>query len=330
MPIKRKPFDPYAPKPTPKPPTKSPAKQAKKKGAAKKAKVTYRPAPGTTSERLYSIYSSRSDIVVAVGGDSDGVIVRAQKNKDGWEKTLTKVPGLRGINGISWDVMFAVGDGAILFSDDLGETWEESKSDFDECAYRSWLSSDDEDTWVCADDGVLFYSKDNGGVWEQKQLDTSARVVSFFGLSSEVLFAGTEAGEIFQSTDTGETWSLAKCDVGQSINRIFGDKKELYAVSDGGYFLRSLDQGKTWQHEKPTDAGNLEGGACSPKDKTLYAVGSKGTILVQSPKQPWRKIPAPTSGTIWDVSVSDDGVAYLCADGGKLWMLTAGGTFSEI
>jgi photosystem II stability/assembly factor-like uncharacterized protein len=300
-------------------------KQGAKKVAAKKVtekEQTYQSTPGTTQLPLYSIYGD-GETAIAVGGAQTGVAVTVTKTKTGWEKKVAGLPQLMlGINGIASDVLFAAGNGSIFTSGDEGDTWTEAYGGFHECAYRTWLSDDDEDTWACAANGVLFYSTDNGEEWERRQINTPARLLAFFGISSEKLFAGDESGNIFRSTDTGQTWSKVHTFT-HAINRIFGDKKHLFAVTNGGYLLRSKDEGGSWQQEKITDAGNLEGGAYAKKDKTIYAVGNNGTVLIQKDGGSWTTLKVPNTRTIWDVSVSDDYV-FLCADDGKIFTLSDG------
>lgn len=273
-----------------------------------------------TSEPLYGIWGY-PDHILAVS--KKGAIAHwypnPLKKKFVYKKAVIKgMPGLNGIWGCAKDLIFAVGRGVVLRSRDGGETWEQCPFTSGGWLYRVWFLPSAKTIWAVGSKGLLFSSSDQGDTWASQQLPTGEDLLAIFGVSESELFVAGFKGVMFASTDGGKTWEKRESGTSQNINCIFGDEHTLYSATNDGYLLRSLDRGKTWTAEQLAPGANLEGG--SSKGTLSLVVGSKGTIFIQRPGQPWKALSASPTFGFWDVWIGEN-TAFISGERGGIFQL---------
>lgn len=238
------------------------------------------------------------DRVIAVG-ERGQVFVNADPRNGAWlprqtgiEKTLTSVTYL------GESTLLALGHaGAIIYSQDLGDTWVSGTSgQAGETLMAASLTSDGGVLAVGAYASFL-RSTDMGRTWAAKRILGADVDTHFYGMASSrgsMVMVG-EAGFIAVSADQGETWQVVRSPYHGSLFGVAATGGDvLVAFGMRGTLLVSRDGGRLWTL--------LRSGTTSPFfSATLLqsgglALGGKDGVLAQiSP-----------SGELVDVRIAED------------------------
>jgi photosystem II stability/assembly factor-like uncharacterized protein len=190
----------------------------------------------------------------------------------------------------------AVGErGAILLSQDVGETWRAIPCPV-EFALTGISFADASTGWICGHGGVILVTRDGGRQWE-RQLDEESSETIFLdvvalGPQSAVVVGAFGAVRVTQ--DGGRTWASPSTPGEDAhLNRILADRTgALWLAGERGGLFRSVDRGLTWERgAAPEDAPSLYG---------LLRLGS-GELLVHGLRgHAWR---VTADGQVADVAI---------------------------
>jgi hypothetical protein len=198
------------------------------------------------------------------------------------------------INPNDADILFAGTEGGLYKSVDAGSNW--TRTSFPSIAVRAIQVAEDQPDVVYAGTDVGVYRSANGGAsWAQRGFaGEKIYALAIHPENSDVVYAGIktwpylpEEGEIvgvFKSTDGGQTWQ-PKHTGDDSVEALLIDTNDPSVIYAGvrnaytgpGYFLKSIDNGETWDGVTPGPCGTGEpvyALAMTPKGHspaTLYA-----------------------------------------------------------
>lgn len=193
-------------------------------------------------------------------------------------------------------ILVAVGErGAILMSEDAGETWRAIPSPVG-FALTGVSFADASIGWICGHGGVVLATHDGGRRWERQLADESSETVflDVVALDARNVVVVGAFGVVRVSQDGGRTWSSPSTPGADAhLNRILADPAGgLWLAGERGLLLRSGDRGLTWSKVSlMDDAPSLYG---------LLRLGS-GELLVHGLRgHAWR---LASDGTVATVSI---------------------------
>jgi photosystem II stability/assembly factor-like uncharacterized protein len=227
--------------------------------------------------------------------------------------------------------LVAVGDrGHILFSDDQGKSWTQSK-----VPTRQLLTAvyfvDDKHGWAVGHDAQILVSTDGGVTWTKQfeDLQREAPLLDVWFKDAEHGFAVGAYGALLETTDGGKQWS----DVAERLdnedqfhlNGIAQVKDAgLFIVGEQGSMFRSSDDGQTWQKLEGPYQGSLFGVIGTAQPRTLLAYGLRGNLYRSTDfGDSWQQIELKAArGTLEfglaSATLLDDGSLVLVGNGGSV------------
>ena len=190
----------------------------------------------------------------------------------------------------------AVGErGAILLSQDAGETWRAIPCPVD-FALTGVSFADASTGWICGHGGVILATRDGGRQWERQLSEESSETIflDVVALGPQNVVAVGAFGVVRVTQDGGRTWASPSTPGEDAhLNRILADRTgALWLAGERGVLLRSVDRGLTWERgAAPEDAPSLYG---------LLRLGS-GELLVHGLRgHAWR---VTADGQVADVAI---------------------------
>ncbi len=241
--------------------------------------------------------------------------------------------------------LIAVGDrGHILFSDDQGKSWTQSK-----VPTRQLLTAvyfvDDKHGWAVGHDAQVLVSADGGVTWTKQfeDLKREAPLLDVWFKNPDHGFAVGAYGALLETTDGGKQWNDVADRLDNEdqlhLNGIALVKDAgLFIVGEQGTMFRSSDDGQTWQKLEGPYEGSLFGVIGTDQPATLLAYGLRGHLFRSTDfGDSWQQITlnTPNNGPLEfglaDGALLDDGSVAVVGHGGTvLRSKDHGQTFSLI
>ncbi len=238
--------------------------------------------------------------------------------------------------------LIAVGDrGHILFSDDQGKSWTQSK-----VPTRQLLTAvyfvDDKHGWAVGHDAQVLVSADGGVTWTKQfeDLKREAPLLDVWFKNPDHGFAVGAYGALLETTDGGKQWNDVADRLDNEdqlhLNGIALVKDAgLFIVGEQGTMFRSTDDGQTWQKLEGPYEGSLFGVIGTAQPRTLLAYGLRGNLYRSTDfGDSWQKIDLQDARGALEFGLAsatllDDGNLVLVGNGGTVLRSTDDGqTFS--
>ncbi|MBM3109808.1 WD40/YVTN/BNR-like repeat-containing protein [Pseudomonas arcuscaelestis] len=238
--------------------------------------------------------------------------------------------------------LIAVGDrGHILFSDDQGKSWTQSK-----VPTRQLLTAvyfvDDKHGWAVGHDAQVLVSADGGVTWTKQfeDLKREAPLLDVWFKNPDHGFAVGAYGALLETTDGGKQWNDVADRLDNEdqlhLNGIALVKDAgLFIVGEQGTMFRSGDDGQTWQKLEGPYEGSLFGVIGTAQPRTLLAYGLRGNLYRSTDfGDSWQKIDLQGARGALEFGLAsatllDDGNLVLVGNGGTVLRSTDDGqTFS--
>ncbi|MEF9899711.1 MAG: YCF48-related protein [Pseudomonas sp.] len=238
--------------------------------------------------------------------------------------------------------LIAVGDrGHILFSDDQGKSWTQSK-----VPTRQLLTAvyfvDDKHGWAVGHDAQVLVSADGGVTWTKQfeDLKREAPLLDVWFKKPDHGFAVGAYGALLETTDGGKQWNDVADRLDNEdqlhLNGIALVKDAgLFIVGEQGTMFRSGDDGQTWQKLEGPYEGSLFGVIGTAQPRTLLAYGLRGNLYRSTDfGDSWQKIDLQGARGALEFGLAsatllDDGNLVLVGNGGTVLRSTDDGqTFS--
>ena len=261
-------------------------------------------------------------------------------------ETQTSLPALSSVAASpDGSVAIAVGrNGAVLTSDDGGETWTERASGTTARLYSVAFDVSTARAIAVGRDGTVLTSDDNGETWTERASGTSALLtsVAFDARTARAIAVGSD-GAALTSDDGGETW----------IERASGTSAQLYsvafdagttraiAVGRDGTVLTSDDNGSTWTERASGATAHLYSVAFDAGTARAIAVGRRGTVLTSDDNgETWTEHASGATAHLLSVAfdartaraiaMGRDGTVLTSGNNGVTWTERASGTLLRL
>lgn len=163
------------------------------------------------------------------------------KFKEGW-KQLAGFPGYPQVIAVINNKLFVGTSEGIFCSDDKGANWSELNS---ELTNIRAFGQNGNTLFACSKNGV-FSSIDNGKNWKKASAGLTDTNVTFLGVISNAVFAGTNNGDFYRLSNDQTTWSLSDHGLPKTNTAcIIESNNSVFLGTTNGLF-HSEDTGKSW------------------------------------------------------------------------------------
>ena len=220
--------------------------------------------------------------------------------------------------------LVAVGDrGHILFSDDDGRSWQQSRVPTIQMLTAVTFPSG-RVGYAVGHDNLILKSVDAGENWQRvyRDIEMQAPLLDVWFQSEQRGFAVGAYGTILGTDDGGQTWA----DIRNSIdneeefhyNGIASDGLDnLYLAGEAGILYRSADAGETWSTLTGPYEGSLFGVSASGDEVIIH--GLRGNVFrSRNNGESWLALSSGTEDTLFGSLLLDDGSSYLVGTSGTV------------
>lgn len=260
-----------------------------------------------TTQNLTAVSKLGTAQFVAVGtgvtdASADSAIIASADGGASWALQSSGVSQpLRTVAALG-SAFWVMGDAGTFLSNVNAGKWEDQH--FATGNFAAFAAQDAYSQWVFGRDGTLFKTTDGGATWAMHKTVVSG-VTSLVVADSVRAWATDTFGTVYATSDGGQSWTVLRSDLshpllafavtgmGNSVQTLWGVGTDAAAAVDKGYFVKSVDGGKSWTSTHLP--GQSLTGLAVVDDTHAWAIGTT-TILGQ------------TVGAI-----------YLTADGGVTW-----------
>ncbi|MBK9271598.1 MAG: hypothetical protein IPM48_08360 [Saprospiraceae bacterium] len=176
------------------------------------------------------------------------------------------------------------------------------------------------------------YKTTNGGLsWtSQNSGFTSMRFMDIFILDEQSAWICGNEGIVLKTTDGGQNWILKSTGTKEQIWGIFfTDELHGHACGSTGLLLRTSDGGETWE-QRPSNISNLFYSIHFINSNKGFASGSNVLMSTEDGGESWFKVAgfpfSPPADWIRNIVFVNDQLGFACADIGRLYKTTDGGS----
>ncbi len=206
--------------------------------------------------------------------------------------------------GAAKTYMWAAGNnGTVLYSDDLGVTWDDVSVPTSEDFYDIHVRSSDK-AMVVGSNGTLYGTEDGGANWTDLSPSTSFDLLAIDEYSGTIWVAG-EGEYLASTTNSGATWNQIMF-TGRTILHEISDIDftsatigHMVRTSGGAWY--TTNGGSTWTETSGSEDGTYNA-ISSPATNYRYAVGDDGLVYAYDATAP----SAPTSFAVFGGSPTTD------------------------
>ncbi len=225
--------------------------------------------------------------------DSDGGLFATTNGGDAWRALGTGSPRhARALLAPTADVVLAVGPRGVRRSTDGGASFEAVHAKLVRTTPLSGVTAaggaifawGPTSALVSSDEGETWKRVANPGASARERAQLRIQQVAFSSARTGLL--RDQTGRIWRTTDAGRHWRVL---TGLGTERVRGlatsSANSAYAVVDGlgtssgGYLLRTIDGGATWQPQFVVNSPISDSGVATSPDGTDYLLGGDGGLL---------------------------------------------------
>lgn len=227
--------------------------------------------------------------------------------------------------------LVAVGDrGAILLSNDKGQTWERANTPSD-ALLTDVCFADSQRGWAAGHDALILATKDGGRTWSIQYSDPLGG--DAVGVEEEDDYYDDDLD--FDDDDFDDDGLAFPADTsGAPLLGIWCDpaaKDHVIAVGGFGYFLETTNGGKSWKKDMQRlaneDGWNLYALESLPQSRgALVAVGEKGTLFLSNNSgKTFERLASPYSGSFFGATAISDNSFLIYGLEGSVWLTNNAG-----
>lgn len=233
---------------------------------------------------------------------------------------------LRTIGSSEGDLWACGGSGVILYSNNLGQSWERQKSGVT-YSLNGLTAPTSANVWTVGDLGTILQSTDRGVTWVNRSVLTFENLLDVqFPTPTIGIIVGTR-GLLIRTTNGGSTWNSPSIGTRRTVRSVrFVDANVGIAVGDSGLVLKTTDGGASWRTINPVtirQLNNIEFASAS----TAFAVGAAGSILRSTDGgESWSLQSSFTAVDLRSVSFSSSTQGATCGGNGVLFQTLNGGS----
>ncbi|UYM16730.1 WD40/YVTN/BNR-like repeat-containing protein [Endozoicomonas euniceicola] len=220
--------------------------------------------------------------------------------------------------------LVVVGDrGHVLFSDDDGRSWQQSRVPTIQMLTAVTFPSRSVG-YAVGHDNLILKSEDAGENWQRvyRNIEMQAPLLDVWFRSEQRGLAVGAYGTILSTDDGGKTWT----DIRDSINNedefhyngIASDGlNNLYLAGEAGILYHSADAGETWNTLTGPYEGSLFGVSASGDEVIIH--GLRGNVFrSQNHGKSWLALASGTENSLFGSLLLDDGSSFLVGTSGTV------------
>jgi len=256
--------------------------------------------------------------------------------------TAANAAGLNGVAGTQTSAV-AVGDGRILFSNNLHLSWFESTGANPAVDYTAVTSTPSGYVAVASNGSVWTSSAPTGTAFSVRDTP-SARALRAIRVVGSRLLAVGDNGTILRSNGLdGSGWVSQATTVTATLRAIATNATTTVIVGDGGTILRGGADGASFVRVEVDETRDLLGICVNAENRTFLAVGRDGAMLrANADALTWTPIDGGTSATLracttnnlpyglGTVVVGDGGTVLFSAGNFSNWTEANSGTIENL
>jgi photosystem II stability/assembly factor-like uncharacterized protein len=179
--------------------------------------------------------------------------------------------------------------GKVLYSLDLGETWEEQVSF--PYALNTIFVSQSSLIWVAGENGFISFSSNSGQSWLNTNTSGNENINSVFFIDDDIGWVAGEEASIYLTINSGESWTKFPINGTFDLNAIFFiDELTGWACGSSNTVIKTTNGGLGWSDFKPS---------------------------VGFPEDNWQGISFIDENTGW--LIGENGRIFITRDGGASW-----------
>jgi photosystem II stability/assembly factor-like uncharacterized protein len=211
--------------------------------------------------------------------------------------------------------------GKVLYSLDLGETWEEQAS-FPN-GLNTIFVSESALLWVAGENGFIAFSSNSGQSWLNTNTSGNENINSIFFVDDQIGWVVGDEASIYFSIDSGESWSKLTINGGFDLNSVFFiDEFTGWACGSSNTIIKTTNGGLTWLNFKPSigfPEDNWQG-IYFIDENIGWLIGESGRIFVTrdgGASWNYNGIPEIVT-TLRSIIMIDQYTGYIVGEGGTL------------
>jgi photosystem II stability/assembly factor-like uncharacterized protein len=194
---------------------------------------------GTGKEVLQRFFFGKDGKNFAIG--DMGSIFQMQDTQNNWKKQIT--PFLYRFQDIAFtDKLNGVvvgGGGTILFTEDGGESWNQSTlSESVKTKFNSVFFINKQTGWAVGAEGKIFTTNTGGKRWRSQNSNTATDLTDVYFNSSTEGWAIGNSGKFLRTMNGGNTWNEVRNNIQHNLEKLIFVGKTGWAVGFGGTILR--------------------------------------------------------------------------------------------
>jgi photosystem II stability/assembly factor-like uncharacterized protein len=264
--------------------------------------------------------------VVAFGAAVQGVLDRpALKVREPAKSVLIDVT-------MADSRVVAVGErGIIIYSDDVGNTWQQAQVPVSVGLTAVHFSSP-QNGWAVGHGGVVVHTADGGKTWKRQLEGAQAARMALENAEAKAGRLGPEDFDVQQMVDNARL--LVKDGPDKPfLDLYFENDRKGYIIGSYGLIFKTEDAGTTWEclMDSVENPESLNLYAIHAAGDAIYLAGERGLFLVSKDGGvSFRKVTTPYHGTYFDLYAYPSGELVLVGlQGNAYWSADQGETFHQ-
>ncbi|MDP1621874.1 MAG: YCF48-related protein [Bacteroidales bacterium] len=206
------------------------------------------------------------------------------KTTDGGETWIEQPTGVTNtLYGLHFPVDALTGwvtgtSGRILKTTDGGTNWSTQTSGVT-ASLRAAYFIDNNTGFIVGSNGKVLKTINGGANWTNQTIGSTTLILnSIYFTNPSTGWIVAASGRIFGTIDSGISWQEKTSGTGWALYSVKSTPNSVIVVGNGGIILKSTDGGDSWIPQN-SKSYNLLYSVDLINDSTLWAVGTKGTIL---------------------------------------------------
>jgi photosystem II stability/assembly factor-like uncharacterized protein len=187
------------------------------------------------------------------------------------------LPGLNSVRFINENKGIAVGTGAsdqnpwIIRTIDKGDSWDSVYTNSESMILQKIVFTDSLTAFVAGQglsDGIILKTTDFGNTWDTSIFNHMLTSISF--PSPNIGYAVGDDGFIIKTIDSGMTWNAQSSPVFARLTDVYFLNDTLGFICGGGYMLRTMNGGNSWDSTMITNSLFYSGNIHFPSQNRGY------------------------------------------------------------
>ena len=222
------------------------------------------------------------------------------------------------------DRLVVVGDrGHILFSDDSGKHWTQSRVPTTQMLTAVSFPSA-KTGYAVGHDNIILKTDDAGENWQRvyQNIDLQAPLLDVWFQSESKGMAVGAYGVVLQTADGGKTWKNISTAIENEdefhLNAIASDGADnVFLAGETGILYRSTNKGQTWQTLASPYDGSLFGVSANADQVLIH--GLRGNVFHSvNQGDSWKQVSSGTRGALFGSAMIDDGSSFIVGKSGSM------------